>query len=144
MTWAYDEIKLHNRYDFCIFPDALVLLSSCERTSAAEQTCQRILELSVPKMSATKIHPSYNTMDTDIKTVAMENDGGKSANGSVQEEASLIAAAPKRTWRSYLWDTFDKSPEERRFLAKLSVFLRLINSPSSILETRCCDILWRK
>jgi MFS transporter, ACS family, pantothenate transporter len=31
----------------------------------------------------------------------------------------LVAEKPKRTWRSYIWDTFDKSPEERRFLFKL-------------------------
>jgi ACS family pantothenate transporter-like MFS transporter len=28
-------------------------------------------------------------------------------------------AEPKRSWKSYIWDTFDKSPEERRFLFKL-------------------------
>ena len=31
----------------------------------------------------------------------------------------VIQDKPKRTWKSYLWDTFDKSPEERRFLFKL-------------------------
>ncbi|ORY68279.1 major facilitator superfamily transporter [Pseudomassariella vexata] len=30
-----------------------------------------------------------------------------------------IAKSPKKTWRSYFWDTFDKTPEERRFLFKL-------------------------
>lgn len=29
----------------------------------------------------------------------------------------------KRRWQSYLWDTFDKSPQERRFLAKLDAAL---------------------
>lgn len=33
--------------------------------------------------------------------------------------ADLILKKPKRTWRSNLWDTLDKSPEERRFLFKL-------------------------
>lgn len=32
---------------------------------------------------------------------------------------ALIQAKPKKTWASYIWDTFDKSPEERRFLFKL-------------------------
>ncbi|KAH8668727.1 pantothenate transporter liz1 [Xylariales sp. PMI_506] len=32
---------------------------------------------------------------------------------------AVVAEKPKRTWRSYLWDTFDKSPEERKFLFKL-------------------------
>lgn len=27
--------------------------------------------------------------------------------------------SPKKTWRRYVWDTLDKSPEERRFLFKL-------------------------
>jgi hypothetical protein len=26
---------------------------------------------------------------------------------------------PKRKWISYIWDTFDKSPEERKLLFKL-------------------------
>ncbi|KAK8051104.1 hypothetical protein PG993_002489 [Apiospora rasikravindrae] len=30
-----------------------------------------------------------------------------------------VSRQGKRTWRSYLWDSLDKSPEERRFLAKL-------------------------
>ncbi|OBZ66287.1 hypothetical protein A0H81_13785 [Grifola frondosa] len=28
-----------------------------------------------------------------------------------------------RTWSSYVWDTWDKPPEERRFLAKLDACL---------------------
>ncbi|ROW08664.1 hypothetical protein VPNG_06448 [Cytospora leucostoma] len=34
-----------------------------------------------------------------------------------------VQSTPKRTWRSYLWDTFDKSPEERRFLFKLDAVI---------------------
>ena len=30
-----------------------------------------------------------------------------------------VAEVPKRKWQSYLWDTLDKPPEERRFLFKL-------------------------
>jgi hypothetical protein len=30
-----------------------------------------------------------------------------------------VQEAPKRRWTSYIWDTFDKSPEERRLLFKL-------------------------
>ncbi|KAJ0415163.1 major facilitator superfamily domain-containing protein [Aspergillus carlsbadensis] len=33
------------------------------------------------------------------------------------------ASVPKRTWHRYIWDTFDKSPEERRFLFKLDMAL---------------------
>lgn len=37
--------------------------------------------------------------------------------------AEIVQEKPKLTWRSYIWDTFDKSPEERRFLAKLDAVL---------------------
>lgn len=30
-----------------------------------------------------------------------------------------VQEIPKRKWTSYIWDTFDKSPEERRLLFKL-------------------------
>ena len=31
----------------------------------------------------------------------------------------IIQVQPKRKWQSYIWDTLDKSPEERKFLFKL-------------------------
>ena len=31
----------------------------------------------------------------------------------------LVQETPKRKWVSYIWDTFDKSPEERKLLFKL-------------------------
>lgn len=34
-------------------------------------------------------------------------------------DTSVIQLKPKRTWRSYIWDSLDKSAEERRFLFKL-------------------------
>lgn len=34
-------------------------------------------------------------------------------------EFSVILEKPKKKWTSYLWDTLDKSPQERRFLFKL-------------------------
>jgi MFS transporter, ACS family, pantothenate transporter len=48
-----------------------------------------------------------------------------SSNDSGSESAPVkhVQVVPKRTWRSYLWDTFDKSPEERRFLFKLDGIL---------------------
>lgn len=38
-------------------------------------------------------------------------------------DAQFVQANPERTWKSYLWDTLDKSPQERRFLLKLDVVL---------------------
>ncbi|KAF2421055.1 putative MFS transporter Liz1/Seo1 [Tothia fuscella] len=44
------------------------------------------------------------------------------ADNTAKEEnkiAQIVQVEPKRKWVSYIWDTFDKSPEERRFLFKL-------------------------
>ncbi|KAJ5334440.1 hypothetical protein N7452_006843 [Penicillium brevicompactum] len=43
----------------------------------------------------------------------------KSDKADVDPQRDLIQPEPKRRWVSYLWDTFDKSPEERRLLFKL-------------------------
>jgi MFS transporter, ACS family, pantothenate transporter len=43
--------------------------------------------------------------------------------GSRTQEAVPVLQTPKKTWRSYVWDTFDKSPEERRFLFKLDAVI---------------------
>jgi MFS transporter, ACS family, pantothenate transporter len=44
---------------------------------------------------------------------------------SSREDAIVdgVQVKPKRTWKSYVWDTFDKSPEERQFLFKLDAIL---------------------
>ncbi len=39
------------------------------------------------------------------------------------EAPDVVQADVKRRWVSYIWDTFDKSPEERRFLFKLDAAL---------------------
>jgi hypothetical protein len=36
---------------------------------------------------------------------------------------NLIAENPKRKWVSYIWDSLDKSPEERRLIFKLDCAL---------------------
>lgn len=38
---------------------------------------------------------------------------------AIQLAAEVVKEEPKKRWVSYIWDTFDKSPEERRFLFKL-------------------------
>lgn len=43
----------------------------------------------------------------------------KSDKADVDPQRDLIQPEPKRRWVSYLWDTFDKSPQERRLLFKL-------------------------
>ncbi|KAI9924547.1 hypothetical protein MW887_006820 [Aspergillus wentii] len=38
---------------------------------------------------------------------------------AVESSTGVVQQKPKRRWVSYIWDTFDKSPEERRLLFKL-------------------------
>lgn len=40
----------------------------------------------------------------------------------------VITEKPKRKWQSYIWDTFDKSPEERKFLFKIDTALLTLAS----------------
>ena len=57
----------------------------------------------------------------------------KSDSSAVDEQAyervkKVIAVKPKRKWQSYIWDTFDKSPEERKFLFKIDTALLTLAS----------------
>jgi len=54
--------------------------------------------------------------DTKVLDVT-ENDVASDSSTSV------VKRQVKQSWKSYLWDTFDKSPEERRFLFKLDAAL---------------------
>ncbi|KAE8155316.1 pantothenate transporter [Aspergillus avenaceus] len=38
---------------------------------------------------------------------------------AIDPTSEIVQKQPKRKWVSYIWDTFDKSPEERRLLFKL-------------------------
>jgi ACS family pantothenate transporter-like MFS transporter len=57
--------------------------------------------------------------DANDQTVASDSDASVVA---------VLQETPKRSWKSYLWDTFDKSPEERKFLFKLDVALMTLAS----------------
>lgn len=57
---------------------------------------------------------------------------GHSADiASIEEEAheqsssddGIIKELPKKTWKSVIWDSLDKSPEERKFLFKLDTWV---------------------
>ncbi|KAI0405268.1 MFS general substrate transporter [Xylaria palmicola] len=67
-------------------------------------------------------------MDSNPKITVVEVDAKNPDSASSHHEQSIISATPKRTWRSYFWDTFDKSPEERRFLFKLDAVLLTLGS----------------
>lgn len=56
-------------------------------------------------------------ISVDVHDKASDRTEG-SANTSA-EDVTYVTTPGKKTWRSYVWDTFDKSPEERRFLFKL-------------------------
>ncbi|CAK7229717.1 hypothetical protein SBRCBS47491_007342 [Sporothrix bragantina] len=61
--------------------------------------------------------PSAEALSTPPSHDGLDKDGLTAANRAVAER--LVAEKPKQTWRSNIWDTFDKSPEERKFLFKL-------------------------
>ncbi|KAK6951769.1 hypothetical protein Daesc_006292 [Daldinia eschscholtzii] len=58
--------------------------------------------------------------DGDVKAKSTDH---SDADSTHTESLSPVAEKPKQTWRSYFWDTFDKSPEERRFLFKLDAVI---------------------
>ncbi|KAI1468569.1 MFS general substrate transporter [Daldinia caldariorum] len=67
---------------------------------------------------------------SSVKTAAAAGDDVKAkstdhsdADSTRTDSFALVAEKPKQTWRSYFWDTFDKSPEERRFLFKLDAVI---------------------
>ena len=49
---------------------------------------------------------------------------------------TIIQQRVQRKWQSYLWDTFDKSPEERKFLFKLDFALLTFASLGRLLQAR--------
>lgn len=66
------------------------------------------------------------------KAVAPEKvqrvDDPSPSSDSDTQVVAVVQEKPKSSWKSYLWDTFDKSPEERRFLFKLDAALMTLAS----------------
>lgn len=57
------------------------------------------------------------------------------------DPAAVIQETPKRRWVSYIWDTFDKSPEERRLLTKLdAAVLTFASLGGDSSRVGCADI----
>jgi len=65
--------------------------------------------------------------------------GSPALSISERDVAVKVQATPASSWRSYLWDSLDKSPEERRFLAKLDAVLLTYASLGEFVEA--CDQL---
>lgn len=49
----------------------------------------------------------------------MSTPRAEEAAATTESPGPVIEKNKKRRWVSYIWDTFDKSPEERRLLFKL-------------------------
>lgn len=47
---------------------------------------------------------------------------------SLTSEATPVQREPIRGWRSYVWDAFDKPPEERKFLYKFDAIVLTMTS----------------
>ncbi|KAH7129740.1 major facilitator superfamily domain-containing protein [Dactylonectria estremocensis] len=55
-------------------------------------------------------------------------DDSSSSSSSYLQGAAVTKKPLEKTWKSYIWDTFDKSPEERAFLFKLDTALMTLAS----------------
>ncbi|EPE06989.1 pantothenate transporter liz1 [Ophiostoma piceae UAMH 11346] len=71
--------------------------------------------------SAEDLHAHDSTGAPTSDAAPVDKDGLTTANHAAAER--LVSEKPKQTWRSNLWDTLDKSPEERKFLFKLDTIV---------------------
>lgn len=63
--------------------------------------------------------------EVNEKTAAVDSPRSKSPTSVDADSAAghLVEEKPKLTWKSYVWDTLDKSPEERKFMFKLDAII---------------------
>ncbi len=57
------------------------------------------------------------------QSVKVHADEGQGSEVTIDKATQLVQQHVHRKWQSYLWDTLDKSPEERKFLFKLDFAL---------------------
>ncbi|KAL6252846.1 hypothetical protein RBB50_000565 [Rhinocladiella similis] len=64
-----------------------------------------------------------DSKEVELKSATASADDSDHSRSPLHSPTSrsddVIQAKPSLTWRSYIWDSLDKSPEERRFLFKL-------------------------
>ncbi|OTA99904.1 hypothetical protein M426DRAFT_268431 [Hypoxylon sp. CI-4A] len=73
-------------------------------------------------MASKEISSTKDAVQVDAHATAKSAD--RSDAESIHTQSSVaVAEKPQQTWRSYFWDTFDKSPEERKFLFKLDAVI---------------------
>ncbi|PGH19020.1 hypothetical protein AJ79_00054 [Helicocarpus griseus UAMH5409] len=70
------------------------------------------------------------TSDPDSKSGLFVDENTSSARGNSPSDpiSTIVEEKPKQTWRSYIWDTFDKPREERRFLFKFDAIVMTLIS----------------
>lgn len=73
-------------------------------------------------MASKEITSTESAVEVD-GAVAAKNLDRSDADSTHTQSSLPVAEKPTQTWRSYFWDTFDKSPEERRFLFKLDAVI---------------------
>lgn len=70
----------------------------------------------------TALMTAYDQRDgngKDIRTGQLQRPPFDETTDFEHYDSDVIKETPKHNWRSYIWDSLDKSPEERRFLFKL-------------------------
>lgn len=76
--------------------------------------------------------------DHNLYEPVLDYDPGLERDSFISERdaSDVIRVVPQRTWKSYIWDSLDKSPEERRFLFKLDAAVLTIASLGYV-HTQC-------
>ncbi|KAB8233988.1 putative FAD dependent oxidoreductase [Aspergillus alliaceus] len=78
------------------------------------------LEGHTPKwLEAKELH--RQRIATNFQQTQMAPSSVVAEERAVTATGDIVQKTPKRRWVSYIWDTFDKSPEERRLLFKLDL-----------------------
>lgn len=89
-----------------------------EERSCLQWLCLILLEIKGPKMppdEAAEASPSRNLENKYLGSVNIDRAESLSSE--------IVHPEIKKKWVSYIWDTLDKSPAERRFLFKLDAAL---------------------
>jgi hypothetical protein len=113
------------------FPPKFRRLHYLERENTIKPRSYRFC----PRSCATFLKSIAKTMADEKSIPVVDNHVTVSASESAQAD-SVIKEVPQKRWVSYLWDTFDKSPEERRFLFKLDAAVLTFASLGTFIISR--------
>lgn len=107
-TQSRPQVKHRAGYKSCAHYQSRSL--TCERPAECK-SCVMMSSIEKTKLSSVKDAEVAKTLSSSLEQAGLELD------------PLPVQAKPKVTWKSYIWDTFDKSPEERKFLFKLDAVL---------------------